>query len=191
MRVGLLRHGRTDWNRIGVLQGRTDRPLEDEEADRLGTLTVPSPWDNADVLASPLIRARDTARLVTGREAAVDPRLIEMKFGAWEGLSSADLHADPASGFRDVEDWGWDYRPPGGESPREVWARVSAVLDSLESDTLIVCHLVVMRVVLAIAHGWNFEGPMPFRVKRDRIYGLTITDRRPAPDAEPARLIPR
>ena len=191
MRVGLLRHGRTDWNSLGVLQGRTDRPLEDDEPERLGTLAVPPPWDEADLLASPLIRARDTARLVTGRDAAVDPRLIEMNFGAWEGLSSKDLAADPSSGFRDVEDWGWDYRPPDGESPREVWARVSAALEALERDTLIVCHLVVMRVTLAVAHGWDFDGPMPFRVKRDRIYGLTMEDGRLTADAEPVRLVQR
>ncbi len=191
MRVGLLRHGKTDWNRLGILQGRTDRPLEPGEPDRLATLALPPPWDSADLLASPLSRARETARIVSGKTPTTDPRLTEMNFGTFEGQSSAALSADPSSGFRDVENWGWDYRPPGAESPREVWTRVSAALEALERDTLIVCHLVVMRVTLAVAHGWNFDGPMPFRVKRDRIYGLTIEDERLTADAEPVRLVQR
>lgn len=191
MRVGLLRHGRTDWNRLGRLQGRTDRPLEEDEKARLRGLALPSPWDEAAFLASPLSRAHDTASILCGSDPPTDPRLVEMSMGSWEGEISKELRDDPASGFRDVEDWGWDYRPPDGESPREVWDRVSSVLTELEHDTLIVCHIIVIRVVLAKAHNWDFDGPAPFRVKRDRIYGLTMEGETLRADAEPIRLAAR
>ena len=191
MKIGLLRHGRTDWNRAGLLQGRTDRPLENGEPERLAEFMLPPEWANAAVIASPLSRAAETARIITGTTPPLDPRLTEMHFGDWEGRPGKDLRADPHSGFRDVEYWGWDYRPPNGESPREVWNRVSAALDDLTQDTLIVCHMVVMRVVLAKAHGWDFEGHPPFRVKRDRIFGVTIVDGSFTPDPKPIRLAPR
>ncbi len=189
MRIGLMRHGHTDWNRAGRLQGRTDRPLEAGEPERLGQFTLPAEWRHADVLASPLQRAKETARIVSGTAPRTDDRLTEMSFGDWEGQSGKDLREDPSSGFRDVEYWGWNYRPPNGESPLEVWNRVSEALDSITNDTLIVCHIIVMRVVLAKAHGWDFEGEPPFKVKRDRIYGVTIEDGVFEADAEPVRLL--
>ena len=191
MKIGLLRHGRTDWNRAGLLQGSTDRPLEDGEPERLAELALPPEWTDAAVIASPLVRAVETARIITGSMPPLDARLTEMNFGTWEGKPGKELRADPHSGFRDLEYWGWDYRPPNGESPREVWARVSDALDDLKQDTLIVCHMVVMRVILAKAHGWDFEGHPPFLVKRDRIYGVTVVNGSFTPDAEPIRLVPR
>lgn len=191
MRIGLLRHGRTDWNRAGLLQGQTNRPLEEGEPERLATLALPPEWADAAVIASPLRRAAETARIVTGSMPPLDARLTEMSFGTWEGQRGKELRTDPHSGFRDLEYWSWDYRPPSGESPREVWARVSAALGDVRQDTLIVCHMVVMRVILAKAHGWNFEGHQPFLVKRDRIYGVTVSDGVFAADAEPIRLVER
>jgi len=189
MRIGLIRHGRTDWNRAGLLQGQTDRPLEPGEPDRLKNLTLPSNWKEANVLASPLARARETAMIISGREPETDTNLTEMNFGSWEGKSGHDLRADPNSGFRDVEHWGWDYRPPQGESPREVWVRVSDALNALRTDTLIVSHMIVMRVILAKAHGWDFEGAPPFQIKRDRIYGVTVSNGALEADDAPVRLV--
>jgi len=191
MRIGLLRHGRTDWNNAGLLQGRTDRPLDDAEAERLCDFALPPPWDAAKIIASSMIRAVSTANILTGKHPQTDPRLVEINLGYWEGKTGRDLRADPNSGFRDVEYWGWDYRPPNGESPREVWDRVSEALDDLSEDTLIVCHMVVMRVVLAKAYDWGFEGQQPFQIKRDRIYGVSVEDGKLIADPEPVRLVSR
>jgi len=120
MRVALLRHGRTGWNAAGRLQGRTDIPLSDDERDRLATLALPPGWRDADILSSPLSRARETAEILVQAPVATDPALIELNLGAWEGKRGVDLLADPASGYRHVEAWGWDGRPPGGETPREL-----------------------------------------------------------------------
>ena len=174
IRLALLRHGHTAWNRAGRIQGRTDIPLDDAARDHLRGLTLPMGWADADVVASPLARAMETARLVTGRAAQPEPALMEMDWGQWERAQGAVLRADPASGFRDIEDWGWDYRPPGGESPGDLRARLRPWANGLTRDTLAVCHIGVMRVLMAMATGWNFDGPAPFTIKRDRLFVVLI-----------------
>ena len=88
----LVRHGETDWNAAGRLQGHTDRPLNDygrrqarELADRLAGDGIQA------VYASDLARARETAEILGARlglEVAVDPDLREKDWGTWEGLTS-------------------------------------------------------------------------------------------------------
>ena len=68
-RLGLLRHGHTEWNRAGQIQGRTDIPLDAEAFQQLSTLRLPPPWDQATLWTSPLSRAAQTAELVAGRAA--------------------------------------------------------------------------------------------------------------------------
>ena len=192
MKIALLRHGRTAWNAAGRLQGRSDIPLAGAERERLAALALPPGWGDAAVLSSPLSRARETAEILAARPIGTDAALVEMNLGAWEGRRGTDMLADPASGYRHVEEWGWDGRPPGGgETPREVLARVSPVLDGLDRDTLIVGHINIMRVLLARAHDWHFDGAMPFRIKRDRLYVLHRGPDGWRAQADPIRLVPR
>ncbi len=191
IRLGLIRHGPTAWNRAGRLQGRSDIPLDEDAHAELAALFLPAPWDKAQLCSSPLARAMQTARLITGQEPAPVPDLIEMNWGAWEGQHGADLLADPNSGYCHIEDWGWAFRPPGGESVGELRDRVMGWVSSLEQDTVAVCHIGVMRVLLAVASGWAFDGPAPFRVKRRRIYGLEWADGTLSSMGEAERLIQR
>lgn len=193
--IGLTRHFETDWNARGLLQGRTDRPLTAEARARAGALRPPPDWDGARLIATPLMRARDTARLLTGAEPEIEPALTELSWGAWEGRRGVDLLADPASGYAHVEAWGWDRRPPGGESPADAWARIAPALARVAAagrPALMVLHRGVMRVILARAWGWNFDSPEPFRIKRERIYAMTL-DRAGTPVAHgpETRLVPR
>lgn len=185
----MLRHGPTAWNRAGRLQGRIDEPLDQQARDHLAGLALPPDYAAARLVASPLARAVETARILGRREPEVEPALIEMDWGDWEGQRGADLIADEGSGYRHIEDWGWDFRPPGGETPREVLDRLRPWLATLDGLSLAVTHIGVMRALLASATGWNFEGPAPFRIKRDRLYMLTVLDgQRLQFDSEPVRL---
>jgi broad specificity phosphatase PhoE len=113
-----------------------------------------------------------------------------MAWGDWEGARGADLLADPNSGYRHTEAWGWDFRPPGGETPEMVWERVEPWLAGLREPAVAVTHVGVMRVILARATGWNFDGPAPFKVKRDRLYTVDIgKDGRLEFEGEPVRLV--
>lgn len=193
--IALVRHYPTDWNRERRLQGRTDRPLTAEARAMLDGLRLPPPWDARAIVASPLRRAAETARaLARGREVGLDPRLAEISYGAWEGRLSAELIADPDSGYMPGDRSGWDRRPPGGgESERDAWERVAPVLAELAEGgepTVLVMHKALMRVILRMAAGGPAaEAP---EIKRGRLYPLTLDGRgHPAPAGPPLRLEPR
>lgn len=191
IRLALLRHGHTEWNRAGRIQGRSDIPLDSDARDGLAALRLPNPWDRADLWSSPLARAVETARLVTDREPRKAQALIEMNWGLFEGKRGADLIAQPNSGYKHIEDWGWHFRPPQGESPAEIWARLEPWVLSLQHDSVAVCHIGIMRILLAKAYGWDFSGAAPFRIKRNRLFVIEIDGTQMTPHVEPVRLIPR
>ncbi|MBT8153999.1 histidine phosphatase family protein [Epibacterium ulvae] len=189
IRLAMLRHGHTPWNRMGRIQGRSDIALDADARAELQAQSLPADWSAADLVASPLERAWDTAALVADRPATRIDALVEMNWGTWEGLHGCDLKADPTSGFKDIEDWGWDYRPPSGETPAEVWQRLAPWLLGLQRDTIAVCHIGIMRVILARAYGWDFAGPAPFAVKRNRLFVVEIDGTTLTPVPDPIRLI--
>jgi probable phosphoglycerate mutase len=156
----LVRHGETDWNAQGRLQGWRDIPLNDrgrgqaaEAAERIRAL-VPDPARLAYV-TSPLSRARETMEILRrtlGLDASgyrADERLKEIAFGAWEGLTWKEIRrADPGgAGARERDRWG--FRPPRGESYPDATARIAPALDDLEADAVLVCHGGTTRVIVA------------------------------------------
>lgn len=176
IQLALLRHGHTPWNREGRIQGRTDIALDPEAAAQLGNLKLPDSWAGAEVWSSPLKRAAQTAQIVTNQTPKTTPALTEMDWGDWEGQHGKDLKADPQSGFKDIEKWGWSFAPKGGERVDAVRDRLLPWANARTHDTLAVCHIGVMRVFLAHATGWNFEGPAPFQIKRNRLFVIKISD---------------
>ena len=190
-RLALIRHGHTEWNRAGRIQGRTDIPLDPEAEAHLSRLMLPAPWTSAALVSSPLTRAMRTAELIGDKAPTPEPALIEMDWGGWEGARGVDLIADSGSGYRHIEDWGWDFRPPQGETPADVCARLEPWVARLSGDTVAVCHIGIMRVLLAQATGWAFAGPAPFRIKRDRLYVISIDRDEWSLCGDPVRLAER
>lgn len=191
IQLALLRHGHTPWNRAGRIQGRTNIPLDDEARDHLAALRLPEAFADFDVVSSPLARAYDTAQIVTDKVPTKIPALLEMDWGNWEGAHGADLKANPSTGYKDIEAWSWSYTPPRGETLSDLRDRVMGWVETLERDTLAVCHIGVMRVILAVAHRWDFTGPPPFAVKRDRLFLIEIEAGQLAARPEPVRLVRR
>jgi broad specificity phosphatase PhoE len=170
MKILLIRHGRTAWNEEGRMQGRADLPLSPEGRAEVRRWRLPRAWADARWLSSPLRRATETAALLTGRPAAIEPRLIEMDWGAWEGFSLAELRATAPEAMAANEARGLDFRPPGGESPREVRARLDALLADLSDDPGdVVCltHKGVIRAALSLATGWEMRSKPPLRLASD------------------------
>jgi len=192
--VALLRHGVTAWNRERRVQGRTDIPLCEEGRAALAGLDVPPGFAGAQWWSSPLARARETARLLGHAEAAVEPRLVEMAFGAYEGLLWHELGArDPD--FADNELRGLDFLPPGGESPRMVQARLGGFFADLAGRGgrhVALTHKGVIRAVLAQAWGWDMLGRQPEKLDWRRAQVLRLDARgRPAVETLNLALVPK
>jgi len=171
----LIRHGATAWNAAGRIQGRTDVPLSPRGRREVAAWRLPEAWQDARWLASPLGRARDTAALLTDQPVAVDPRLGEMDWGAWEGQRLTALRAAAPEAMAQNEARGLDFRPPGGESPRDVCARLAELIAELAAaptPVVAVTHKGVMRAALVLATGWDMLGKPPHRLQRDRAFTL-------------------
>lgn len=170
-RLIVLRHAATAWTPEHRLQGRRDLPLSpagQAEAAAWAIAPVLTDWavGEVDWIVSPLARAVMTATLM-GSEPVPDPAWIEQDYGAWEGRCLASLRAIDPAGMAEIEAQGLDYRPPGGESPREVMARLSPWLAGRTGQgdtTVIVTHKGVLRALLALATGWTMAGPPPVRL---------------------------
>ncbi len=93
-RLLLVRHGETDWNAGGRLQGQTDRPLSEFGRRQARELAEKLAGEQIDaVYASDLSRARETAETIGARlglPVALDPDLREKDWGTWEGLSAVE-----------------------------------------------------------------------------------------------------
>ena len=162
--LALIRHMPTDWNAAGRLQGREDVPLSSDTAPQW---RVPAELDGFRWLTSPLRRAIDTARRLGIAEPTIEPRLAEMRWGEWEGETLGALRARLGAVMAANEGKGLDFRPPGGESPREVQACVMPLLAEIAragQPTAMVTHKGVIRTVLALATGWDMRDKPPHRL---------------------------
>ncbi len=166
----MLRHGRTEWNEAGRIQGQTDVGLSESGRRQVAAWRVPARFLEFNWVASPLRRARETACVLGAREPVLEPRVREMSWGAWEGRTLAELRAGLGEQMTANERRGLDFRPPGGESPREVQARLSAWLGEVGgngSATIAVTHKGVIRAMLALATGWDMTAAPPHRLDWD------------------------
>ena len=164
----LIRHGLTDWNVQGRFQGQSDLPLSEEGAQQARRLAERmARMDPPDrIVASPLRRAVETAEIAfEGQPVALDPRLMELHFGAFEGRTLAENLAEEA-----WEAWARDpylHPAPGGESYRDLRERAVAWYRELPDDA---AHVVAVThsgtIQMLLAHVLGIEHPR----WRKRIY---------------------
>ena len=165
--LALLRHAETDWSQHKRLQGQTDIALNAVGRAALTGRRVPADCRHLHVVSSPLLRCTQTAECLQLRNVRVEPRIIEMSWGAWEGDSLAALRDRLGDAMRANEARGMDFQPPGGESPRQVLVRVQPWLAEVAAagrPTLAVSHRGVIRVVFAAAMGWDMLGRPPAKL---------------------------
>lgn len=178
MRVCLIRHASTGWNEAGRIQGRTDIPLSAHGRAQAASWRLPAGAAGWRCMTSPLARARETATLLGFARPVVDPRLAEMRWGAFEGRILAELRDEMGQALAVLEARGLDFRPPGGESPREVAARLQALLHELAAtgrDHLLVAHKGILRAALVLALGWDMLGRPPVRHDGEQALILTLS----------------
>jgi broad specificity phosphatase PhoE len=162
--IALIRHGPTDWNADHRLQGHADRPLSDEGRAKVSEWTVPDSYKAFEWVSSPLSRARQTAELLTLDIVRLEPAIIEMDWGDWEGHTRTELDEIYGDEVSKRAALGLDLRPHNGESPRDVRERVAVwARDIAESGvpTGAVCHQGIIRAALSLASGWSMVGKPP------------------------------
>lgn len=158
-----VRHGETDWNAQGRLQGQRDVPLNDtgrrQASDVARHLRALAPAAHElPFHVSPLGRTRETAELLREQIGlpragyALEPRLAELSFGRWEGMTWKEVRARHPDAPKRVKR-GWDYQPPDGESYAMLAQRVSPWLATLQGDAVIVSHGGVARVLISLVAG--------------------------------------
>lgn len=173
----LLRHAQTAWSADSRLQGRADLPLSGQGRRQAQTWRLPAPVTRgARPVTSPLRRARETAAAM-GLPARSEPALTEMDWGRWEGRILAELRrADPV-GMARREARGLDFRPPDGESYRDVATRLRPWFGAVAAagqPVVAVTHKGVITVCLALATGWDMTTPRPARLQDGCWHGFLL-----------------
>jgi len=163
--VFYIRHGETDWNVGGRLQGRRDVPLNARGRDQaqhcgsvLRDLFAREGRDphSVDYVSSPLCRASETMRLARAAMGldpdsfGTDERLTEIAFGDWEGCTLMQLRTRDPQRLAAREDDKWRFLPPNGESYETVSLRMRAWYEALERDVVAVAHGGTCRGLMAV-----------------------------------------
>ena len=163
----VIRHAPTAWSEAGRIQGRSDPPLSAGGAAQVRRWHIPAELEGFLWAASPLARAVATARLLGVGKFAIEPALVEMSWGEWEGSRLSELRAQLGPAMAAREAAGLDFHAPAGESPREVAARLGPFLARLaaaERPVAAVTHKGVIRALLALATGWDMCSKPPCRL---------------------------
>ncbi len=186
--IYLLRHGETEWNRQGRLQGHGDSQLTERglsQAVAMGGALRREIGDAAlagfTLMSSPLGRALATARCVaavTAHDPAAiiqEPRLRECGFGKWEGEIYDEIEALYPEEWRAREADHWNYRPPGGESYADVARRVGTWLAEQreESQLIVVSHGLAGRILRALYSGAPSGDVFKMTEPQDAVFRLS------------------
>ena len=156
-KILFVRHGQTDWNRAGRMQGQKDIPLNDRgrrQAERNGRvlkgLIGQASWA---VAHSPLSRASETMQIILDNGVSAgsvrqEDDLREIAYGAFEGMTHREINQQFPDQMAERKADKWNFVVPDGESYSGLSKRTWAFLETLSEPTLIVAHGGVMRVML-------------------------------------------
>jgi len=155
--IYFVRHGETDWNVQGLIQGWTDIPLNEKghhQAKSVARALAAMPeLTEAHFVVSPLLRARQTmgyiaaALSLTEQRVAQDKAVMELGFGVWEGKPFWELKASPTYPAHPEDRYRW--RPERGESYADGHARMRDWLATLDRPTVVVAHGAIGRCLVA------------------------------------------
>lgn len=179
----MIRHGQTDWNAEGRMQGQKDIDLNATgrgQAMRNGETLAHVLGDSAsrfDFVSSPLRRTRETMERIR-TEMGLDPlayrlddRLKEVSFGAWEGSTLPELAKDTPDRVAERALNKWDFIPPGddAESYEILSWRIGAWLKSVEGPTVCVSHGGVIRSAFRLVGQVDKDLACEMNIPQDRI----------------------
>lgn len=167
MRLIIIRHGESEWNRIGRYQGQADAPLSElgtRQAEALANRLRNEPIHT--IFTSPLQRARRTAEAVARHHAnvpfTVEPALLEIDHGDWQGLMSNEVMERFGPGLLEWRQHPTRSQMPNGESFSNILKRVLDFKERLYAqyanrNVLVSTHDVVVKILVADALGMDMD----------------------------------
>jgi len=167
----LVRHGETEWNAEGRIQGHTDIGLSEIGTEQARSLEARLAGLNIDAAySSDLKRTSETAKLALGERDVIlneTPMLREYNKGAFEGMTLAEIKAQFPEEYPRYLEKDLDYAPEGGETARDVSARMAGIIGRIKSDhlnetVLVVSHGGVLRAAMVSLLGMPLEGNWSF-----------------------------
>ncbi|MFV2052525.1 histidine phosphatase family protein [Aliiroseovarius sp. YM-037] len=175
----VLRHGQTEWNLDGRLQGRRDSPLTalgraQAEQQRGLLRQVAADHPNLKIYCSPLGRARQTAEIATaglGLAFEVDARLQEVSAGAWEGLTRDEVRLRLNNA--DLGEFEMFTNAPEGESFNALYDRCAVFLAELSGPTAVVTHGITGSVLRGILLRLSVDEMEHLPREQGRIYAVS------------------
>jgi broad specificity phosphatase PhoE len=156
-RLIIVRHGRTEWNRVERFRGRADIGLDEvgmkqaeAAAKRIGD------WQTSAIYSSPLRRALTTAEIIAsplGLNVQLIPGIIDIDYGEWQGLSTEDVVARNGHLYSQWIESPHKVKFPGGESFAEVRERAASAVDELvqqhpKETIVLVSHKVICQILI-------------------------------------------
>ena len=154
--VYFVRHGETDWNGEGRIQGWTDTPLNPKghaQAEAVAKAISSEIAEDFTFVVSPLLRARQTMGYISEAldlgpgKVQIEPAVKELGFGVWEGKPFWELKSSPLYPAHPEDRYSW--RPELGESYADGHLRINDWLDTLDRPTLVVAHGAIGRCLIA------------------------------------------
>jgi phosphoserine phosphatase len=168
MKLLLIRHGRTSWNKERIFRGGADVPLDRAGIAQARALARRLRGARVDaVYCGPLARARMTAGLVAGPHRlplTVLPGLDDMRFGAWEGKPLEEVERAHPAHYALWKAAPWKLAIPGGTTLRQVgsrsWKAVRAIAGEHKKDEVValVTHRVVLKLLVLKMLGTGMGG---------------------------------
>ncbi|WP_333650932.1 histidine phosphatase family protein [Lacrimispora sp.] len=187
MKIYLIRHGQTDWNIQGKIQGTHDIPLNDTGRRQAGQLA--EGMDSrlvSHIFSSPLSRAMETAKEISKRqgvEIGLLPQLKEVEFGKWEGLTWEEIQERYPKEFAHWQINPAVAAPPGGETRAEIISRCKWSINEIlrvtggREDAAVVSHgATVAYLVSCMVSDQDEETIIPGNASITTIYYNPLTE---------------
>jgi len=189
MRLIIVRHGESEWNRIGRYQGQIDTALSElglAQAEALAERLRKEPLDA--IFSSPLQRARKTAEAIARHHDEVpffdEDALLEINHGEWEGKYTQEITTQFAAGLHEWRHYPTRSQMPGGESFSNILKRVLDFKERLRLEyagrnVLISTHDVVVKILVADSLGMNMDRINRIWITNASISVIEYTDELP------------
>lgn len=173
--IYLIRHGRTEWNRDGRIQGRQNSPLIPESrriTEAIADYLLDKNIDN--IISSPLRRCTETADIICSilnKDYLVDYGLMECDHGVCEGMTLSQIEREMPDFFTEREMDKWNTKWPKGESYSDVFERALKVRQKIMDGKsyLIIAHEMFNKCLIGSLIDWTPEEIIAFKQRNEMI----------------------